>query len=181
MYFYAAGDAYNIVATSGTTTRQFRYVGIGTASEEDKPLVTIAESTFSGSSNVIFSGMDNYRKIVIEFERLNVGTDTADLHSFISIDDGVSYIGGTSNLYTLDRRTAATAALSGSTGDSKLLLATNMGTGTGEFYQGNITFLNHTDTSTYKYVNSLASVYDATPDFRTSDRDWETQVLHHKH
>ena len=29
--------------------------------------------------------------------------------------------------------------------------------------------LNHTDTSTYKYVNSVASVFDATPAFRAAD------------
>lgn len=167
--FYAVGDAYRIVATSGTTSREFRYVGIGTASEEDKPLVTIAESTFSASSNVIFSGLDSYRAIEIDIDRLQVSTDTADMHMLVSTDDGSTYIGGTSNLYTLDRRTAATAALTGSTGDSKLLLATNMGTGTGEFYHGTITMFNHTDTNTYKYINSEASVYDATPDFRASD------------
>ncbi len=168
--FYAAGDAYKITATSGATTREFRYVGIGTSQEEDKPLVTILEVTFSGvASLTIGPNLDLYRKIVFEVERLQVLTDTADMHMFVSIDGVPTFIGGTSNLYTLDRRTAATAALVGSTGTSKLVLATNMGTGTGEFYNGTITMLNHADTSTFKTLNSTATVLDATPDFRASN------------
>lgn len=167
--FYAAGDAYKITATSGSTTREFRYVGIGTSSEEDKQLVTLAESTFSGSTYLRFSNLDLYRKIIIEVERLNNVVDASDLYAFLSIDDGSTFIQGTSNLFTLDHRTAATAALTGSTGTSFLQLADDLGTGTGEFYQGVITMINHTDTSTYKYLNSLGSVYDATPEFRAAD------------
>lgn len=167
--FYAGGDAYRIVATSGATSREFRYVGIGTSQEEDKQLVTVLEATFSGVANIIFSGLDNFRKIVMEFERLNVTVDTADIHAFISINDGVDFIGGILNHYSLDTRTAATPSLQGSTGGGFLLLADNLGTGSGEFYQGSITLLNHTDGSTFKYVNSLGSVYGATPALHAAD------------
>jgi len=167
--FYAAGDAYRIVATSGSTSREFRYVGIGTNSENDTELVTISDNTISNATAVILSNLDLYRQVVIEIERLQPLVDATDLQAFVSVNGGASYVGGTLNLYTLDRRTASTAALSGSAGASSLILATNLGTGTGEFYQGTIVLKNHTDTSTYKYVNSTGSVYDATPDFRASD------------
>lgn len=175
--FYAAGDAYKITATKAGTTREFRYVGIGTSQEEDKPLVTILEVTFSGvGSLVIGPNLDLYREIVFEFERLQVLTDLADMHMFLSIDGVPTFITGTSNLYTLDRRTVATPALVGSTGTSELVLATNMGTGTGEFYNGIITMLNHADTSTFKTINSTATVLDATPDFRASNLAGMVQV-----
>jgi hypothetical protein len=167
--FYVYGDAYNIVATYGTTSRQFRYVGIGTASEEDKPLIVIADSTFSGSSNVIFSGMDLYRKIEIDVEYLVAGTDTASLYGYISTDSGVSYIAGTSNAYSLDRATVATAALSGSAGAAQLLLSSSLGTGAGEFYQSSIVFVGHTETSIYKTIRADGIVYDSTPALRTAD------------
>ena len=75
VYFHVAGGAYKIIATSAGLTRTWRYVGIGTSSEEDKQLVTIADSTFSNQANIIFSGLDNYSKIEIELERIIPVTD----------------------------------------------------------------------------------------------------------
>ncbi len=169
--FYAAGDAYRIVASSGATSREFRYVGIGTSQEEDKPLTTIIDTTvFSGAPSVTVSDISIYRKVVIEFERLQVTTDTADLNCVISTDDGVSFISSSSYVSTLDRRTASTAALLGgvSTG---LVLSQSLGTGSGEFYQGSITLLNFTDTSTFKHITAEGNVYDSTPTFRSANLD----------
>jgi hypothetical protein len=167
--FYAAGDAYRIVATSGSTSREFRYVGIGTSQEQDKQLSTIATTTFSGSANLIYGSLDSYKRLEFKLDKLGVSVDTASVNIFISINDGVSYIGGTSNLYTLDKHTVTTAALSGSAGAASLVMAENLGTGAGEFYQGAITMENHTDATTYKHVNSLGSAYDATPALVTMD------------
>ena len=167
--FYANGDAYKIIATSGSTSREFRYVGIGTASEEDKPLVVVADSTFSGASNVIFAGMNLYRKIEIDIEYLFAGTDTANLLGYISTDGGATYVGGTSNAYSLDRATVATAALSGSAGTSSLLLSSSLGTGSGEFYQSTITFEGHTETSIYKSIRANGIVYDSVPALRNAN------------
>jgi len=169
--FYAYGDAYRIVASSGATSREFRYVGIGTASEEDKPLVTIAEATLSGEPFINFSGLNFYRRIQIQIDRLQVATDTASLYAFLSTNGGSSYIGGTSNLYTLNRATASTAALSGSAGAGFLLLSSNLGTGAGEHYQGDIDMYNHTDTSIYKYIHARGSLLDATPELRRADME----------
>ena len=161
--FYASGDAYRIVATSGSTSRTFRYVGIGTAQEEDKQLSTLLDTTFSGSASVSFGNLDLYQRLEFKIDKLGVSVDGEDVNCYLSTDGGTVYIGGTSNLYTLDRHTVTTAALSGSAGAGFLRFAENLGTAGGEFYQGTITMENHTDTSTYKHVNSLGSVYDATP------------------
>lgn len=167
--FYVTGDAYKITSTKGETIRQFRYVGIGTASEEDKALITVAESTFSGQANVIFSGLDLYRKVVLEIERLIPGTDDEDLHGFISIDDGVSFLGGALNAYSHNRATQATAALSGSAGTSELLMGEGLGNDTGEFYNSTISFTGHTDGSIYKNIRSSGILYDSAPVLRVAD------------
>ena len=168
--FHADGDAYRIVASSGATSRELRYVGIGTAQEEDKPLVTIIDATtFSGSAAVTVGQLSTYRKVVIEFERLQVTTDTADLNCFISIDNAVSFISTSSYAFSLDRRTATTAALVGSSGTTGIILSQSLGTGTGEFYQGSITLLNFTDTSMFKYITAEGNLYDSAPVLRTAN------------
>lgn len=173
VFFYAAGDAYKITATSGATTRQFRYVGIGTAQETDQELITLIDATvFSGSSAVTISNIGVlYRQIIIVYERANVATDTSDLQLTVSIDNGSSFLAGTNYLYTLDRRTVTTAALAGSAGAANAVISSSLGTGVGEFYQGSIRLLNHTDTSTYKHIEIEGSVYDSTPDFRAANMD----------
>ncbi len=161
--FYAAGDAYRIVASSGATSREFRHVGIGTSQEEDKQLTTLLTQTFSGFASLSYGNLDLYKRLEFKIDKLGVSVDGADVSCFVSIVDGPPFIGGTSYRYTLDRHTVTTAGLSGSAGAAGMMFAENLGTGTGEFYQGTITMENHTDGSTYKYVNSLGSAYDATP------------------
>jgi len=167
--FHCVGDAYRIVAISGDQSRTFRYVGIGTSSEEDKPLVVIAEGSFSGQTTMVFAGLNNYRKIEIDIEYLFAGTDATDLYGFISTDGGSTYVGGTDNLYSLDRRTNTTAALSGSTGAGQLLLSSSLGTGAGEFYQSTITFVGHNETSIYKSVRAEGVIYDSAPALRAAN------------
>lgn len=169
--FFAAGDAYKITATSGATTRQFRYVGIGTSQETDQELVTVIDTTvFSGATGIVVTGIGVlYREVIIEYERANVAVDGSDLLLTVSVDNGSTFLAGTNYLSTLDRRTATTAALSGSTGAANATISSNLGTGTGEFYQGKISLLNLTDTSTYKHIKIEGSVYDATPDFRSAN------------
>jgi len=170
--FYATGDAYKITATKGETSREFRYVGIGTSSEEDKQLVTVIDTTvFSGAASVTISSISTYRKVVIEFERLQVSVDAADFNSFISIDDGVSFISTSSYTFTLDKRTAGTAALVGSASATGIILSQSLGTGSGESYQGTITLLNFTDTSTFKHISVEGSVYDSAPVLRSANVD----------
>jgi len=167
--FYASGDAYRIVATSGATSREFRYVGIGTNSERDLELVTIAESTQSNVTGVTASGLNLYRKISLEVDYLSSVTDDVELNARVSIDGGSTYVTSSSYTYTLDRRTSTTPALAGSGGTTGFALSISLGTGVGEFYQGVITLQNHTSTATFKYVNAYGSVYDSAPVFRAAD------------
>ena len=170
--FYANGDAYRIVATSGATSREFRYVGIGTASEEDKELVNVIDTTvFSGASNLVVGSIATYRRITVELERIQVATDASDLNMFVSIDGGSSYLAGTNYGFTLDQRTVSTASLIGSAGTSGVVLSQSLGTGTGEFYQGVITLLNFNDTSTYKHISAQGSIYNSAPEFRAANLD----------
>ena len=168
--FYAAGDAYRIVGTSGATSREFRYVGIGTSQEEDKPLTTILDSIpFSGASSVAVGNLSTYRKVVIELERLQVTTDASDLNCVISIDNGASFISTSSYAFSLDSRTAGTANLVGSAATTGIILSQSLGTGSGEFYQGTITLLNFTDTAMFKFITVEGDSYDSAAALRVAN------------
>ncbi len=168
-YFHVDGGAYKITATSSGLTREWRYVPIGTAGEGDKEEILITSATLSNTADVIYGGLANYEEIKIEVDRLIPVTDGEDLALLVSIDGGVSYLAGTNYLFTLDRTTTSSAALSGSTGNSYFLLGADLGNDIGEFFKGTISIKNHNDASIYKSIEVKGTMYDSAAAQRVVD------------
>ena len=169
VYFHVVGGAYKIIVRKNDLLVTRRYVPIGTAQEADKNLVTLASDTFSDSGFVAVGGLNNYSEIEIQLKRVIPQTDNTDLVMLASVDGGSTYLAGTLNLYTLNRATSSTAALAGSTGTTSLLLASGLGTGTGEFYTGKIQLINHLDTSVYQAIIANGVMYDQAAAQRVAD------------
>lgn len=77
--FHVAGGAYKITATKGAFSRQWRYVGIGTAAEND--LATILAGDFS-SATVLPSGASTARTLAARF------SDVINVKDYGAVGDG---------------------------------------------------------------------------------------------
>jgi hypothetical protein len=132
--------------------------------------VKISSQTASSSSSIDFTGLStSYRDFILEISNLVPATDTADLYMRTSTDNGSTYDSGAS-AYQWSRMSVSsggTTSGAGSTGDSKIVLATNTGNSTRECVSGTITIHNPQGT-TGTHITWENTIYSATPTFFTT-------------
>lgn len=130
-----SGQAGKVPAVnSGETALEFSDIGISSGD-----LVELGEYSVSAGSALDIDLPSGYRAFVLE-GYAQPATDGSDLHLNVT-DDGFSTVeSGASDYAHLDGRLNGTSSntVSGSTGDSKIVLANNIGNATNEHWQGMI-------------------------------------------
>jgi hypothetical protein len=130
-------------------------------------VVPLGYKVASASATIDFTAMigtafNGYR---VSITNLIPATDTADLWMRVSEDGGSSYKAGASD-YRWCRSTltdAGTRSEAGDTADAQIVLATNLGTGTGETLCGSVDFFAPGGAAKNKLVRGQLACLDAAP------------------
>lgn len=147
----------------------FQLMSRSSATVTTPGLVYLSTQTASASSELTFtSGIDStYDEYEIHFIDIIPGTDNVGLYMQTSSNGGSSYDSGASD-YQWARgffTAAATGTNSGDTSDPQIVLALELGTGTGETFNGVLKLFKPSGTSVYKQILGSFVQYSQAPNF----------------
>ena len=163
-------DGFEFLNSQGTSGQVLTSAGADASPTwgAGSSMVLLSTQTASASASISFTSLINstYSKYIIEIYNLVTASDTVNLLMTASINNGSTYLAGTSYTYheaTLDALSAGYASLI-SSGASSLNINgnTNLGTATGENYSGMITLLNPSNATVYKNVIINAGLFEST-------------------
>lgn len=149
---------------NGTAAKNLAYT--------DEPgLIYISTTAASNSATVdITSGFSStYDQYLITITDIIPQTDDTDL--WMRVSQSAVFVAGATD-YRWSRMQcsdAGTVTGAGSTGDTKFLVANQLGTGTGETYSGRIYILNPAGTAKYKLVHAHSTWFNSAPVIATGD------------
>lgn len=129
--------------------------------------VKISSQTASSSATIDFTGLStSYRDFIVVLSHIVPATDTADFWFRTSTNNGSTYDSGASDYQwgRMSVSSGAVSALGGSAADTKISLANNLGTGTRETFNGQLTLHDPQGTAGV-HVNWENTIYSATPTF----------------
>lgn len=156
------------IASVGSSGQVLTSNGAGALPTMQTPCwVKISSQTASSSSSIDFTSLSTtYRSFRIELSHVVPVTDTADLWMRTSTDNGSTYDSGASAYYwsRMSVSGGGTTSGAGSTGDSKISLATNLGTSTRETLNGHVTVHDPQNTPGV-HVTWDVNLFSATPTF----------------